>query len=384
MWDLSAGLEQRRSQQLYRQRKTLRALPAGRCLFNGRELLNFSSNDYLGLSQHPEVIAAAKDALVSHGVGSGASHLVSGHSDWHDQLETSVAQWLGRDRALLFSTGYMANLAVISALLGRSDQVIEDKLNHASLLDAGILSRAQFDRFKHSDTRDLERCLQKQHTGKRLVVVDGVFSMDGDIAPLKDMAAITQNYGAALMVDDAHGFGVLGSKGAGCTDLLALSQNDVPILMCTLGKAIGSFGAVVAGSDQLIETLIQFARPYIYTTALPPAVAAASCKAMEIVQHQPSIRDHLNALITHFKQGAAQRGITLLASPTAIQPIVVGDSGRCLAISQRLLEMGYYVGAIRPPTVPVNTARLRITLSAAHQFDDVDGLLNCLAEAING
>jgi 8-amino-7-oxononanoate synthase len=324
-----------------------------------------------------------KEAAASHGVGSGASHLVSGHSEWHDRLEKSVADLVGRDRAVLFSTGYMANLGVVSALLGRNDHVVEDKLNHASLLDAGILSRAQFDRFKHSDTADLERCLQKHSNTKQLVVVDGVFSMDGDIAPLKEMAALSQRYGAALMVDDAHGFGVLGEHGGGCVDLMQLNQDDVPILMCTLGKAMGSFGAIVAGSDDLIETLIQFARPYIYTTALPPSIAAASCMAVDIVRQQPTIREHLAALIEYFRQGAAQCGIELMTSPTAIQPVLVGDSGRCLAISQRLLEAGYYVGAIRPPTVPVNTARLRITLSAAHQIKDVDGLLDCLAEAIN-
>jgi len=384
MWDLTAALDKRREQQLYRERRTIRAIPGGRCLLEGQTLINFSSNDYLGLSQHPDMIKMTQEVSGSHGVGSGASHLVSGHSEWHDALENKMAKWLGRDRALLFSTGYMANLGVVSALMGRSDHIIEDKLNHASLIDAGVLARAQFDRFVHSDVNDLQRCLDKSPERKQLVVVDGVFSMDGDVAPLREMASLVKDYNAALMVDDAHGIGVLGESGAGCLQALGLSQQDVPILMSTLGKAIGSFGAVVSGSDALIESLIQFARPYIYTTALPPAVAAASCVALDIIAQQPERRQHLSALIEHFKQGAATRNIELMASDTAIQPIIIGDSGRCMAVSKQLLAVGFYVGAIRPPTVPQNTARLRITLSAAHQFSDVDALLDQLAEALDG
>jgi 8-amino-7-oxononanoate synthase len=383
MWDLSAALQQRREQNLFRQRRTLQPLAEGRCVFEGRTLINFSSNDYLGLTFHPAMIDTAKDVASSHGVGSGASHLVSGHSSWHHQLEVNAAKLLGRDRALLFSTGYMANLGVISALIGRSDVVIEDKLNHASLLDAAVLARAKLDRFVHNDIADLRRCLEKSTQAKQLVAVDGVFSMDGDIAPLKDMAALVNQYDAALMVDDAHGFGVLGNHGAGSLNEFGLDQQQVPILMSTLGKAIGSYGAIVSGSEALIESLIQFARPYIYTTALPPAVAAVSCTALEILSKEPERRQHLHSLIAHFKAGAQHRNIQLMASDTAIQPILVGDSGRCLKLSQRLLEAGFYVGAIRPPTVPVNTARLRVTLSAAHSIADVDSLLDRLAEVLN-
>jgi 8-amino-7-oxononanoate synthase len=278
---------------------------------------------------------------------------------------------------LLFSTGYMANLGIIAGLLGRGDMVLQDRLNHASLLDGGLLSRAQMQRYRHGDMDDLQQRLAAGQ-GRRLIVSDGVFSMDGDLAPLPELAGLAQQYDAGLLIDDAHGFGVLGAQGGGIVEHFGLTVDQVPILMGTLGKAFGTFGAFVAGSEDLIELLIQRARPYVFTTALPAAVAEASRVSLRLLQAESWRRQALQALIARFRQGAQQQGLQLMESFTAIQPIMVGDSQRAVAASQALLEQGFLVSAIRPPTVPVGTARLRVTLSAGHQPQQVDALLEAL------
>jgi len=377
---LLPALAERRAQQLYRSRRLVESAQGPELIVDGKPYLAFCSNDYLGLANHPEVTAAFVRAANEYGVGSGASHLVSGHSNLHHRLEEALAELTGRPRALLFSTGYMANLGAINALLGKTDFVFEDKLNHASLLDAGLLCGARFQRFLHNDIASLESRLSRAEGGRKLVVVDGVFSMDGDLAPLPELAALAQKHDAWLMVDDAHGFGVLGENGAGCAEHFGLDVEQLPVLMGTLGKAIGSYGAFVAGSEALIETLIQFSRTYIYTTALPPAVAAATLKSLELLRLEAWRRDHLRALIARFRQGAQQLGLALMPSASAIQPLLVGDAGRALALSEQLAELGIWISAIRPPTVPAGGARLRITLSAAHSEAQIDRLLGALEQ----
>ena len=379
---LTAALDERKSNHLYRQRRVLESAQGAEVVVDSKPYLNFCSNDYLGLANHPDVIAAFTGAANEFGVGSGASHLVCGHSRIHHQLEEELADYVGRDRAILFSTGYMANLGVVNALVGKQDAVFEDKLNHASLLDAGLLSGARFHRFLHNDLDNLELRLKKSTEDKKLIVVDSVFSMDGDLAPLDELAELAKKYNAGLMADDAHGFGVLGKTGAGCAEHFNLDQQQLPVLMGTLGKGLGSFGAFVAGSEELIEALIQFARPYIYTTALPPAVAAASLASLNLVREDTARREHLQTLIADFKLRAEQLGLTLMPSMTAIQPLMIGDSEQSLAISDALLEKGFLISAIRPPTVPANSARLRITLSAAHSKQQVENLLLALAEVM--
>jgi 8-amino-7-oxononanoate synthase len=359
--------------------------PDARVELNGREFLQFCSNDYLGLANHPKLVAAMQVAAADFGVGSGASHLVCGHSQLHHDLELRLAKITGRDRALLFSTGYMANLGTVTALLGKGDHILEDRLNHASLLDAGLLSGARFQRFQHNDLADLERRLQKlPEDGHRLIVVDAVFSMDGDMAPLPELAALAQKYHAWLMVDDAHGFGVLGEHGGGSAEYFGLGQGELPVLMGTLGKGIGSFGAFVAGSEVLIESLIQFARPYIYTTAMPPAVAAASLASLNLLTEESWRRSHLQELIAYFRQRAIALGLPMMASTTAIQPLMMGDESSALALSEGLEQRGILGSAIRPPTVPVGSSRLRITLSASHSKQDLDVLLAALADVFAG
>ena len=379
-FDLSARLAERRTAHLYRQRPLLESPQGPLAQVDGRELLAFCSNDYLGLANHPEVIRALQDGAARWGVGGGASHLVIGHSGPHHELELALAEFTGRPRALLFSTGYMANLAAVTALVGQGDTVLEDRINHASLLDAGLLSGARFSRYLHNDAESLGKRLQKA-SGNTLVVTDGVFSMDGDLADLPSLCATARRQGAWVMVDDAHGFGPLGASGGGIVEHLGLGSDDVQVLVGTLGKAFGTAGAFVAGSEELIETLIQFARPYIYTTSQPPAVACATLKSLELLRSERWRREHLERLIAQFRDGAARIGLQLMDSPTPIQPILIGDSARALRLSSLLRERGLLVGAIRPPTVPAGSARLRVTLSAAHSEAQVDRLLDALANA---
>ncbi|MFL9814277.1 8-amino-7-oxononanoate synthase [Stutzerimonas sp. VN223-3] len=381
-FDLASRLAERRAAHLYRQRPLLETPQQPEVTVDGEPLLAFCSNDYLGLASHPEVIRAMQKGAERWGVGGGASHLVMGHSTPHHQLEEALAEFTGRPRALLFSTGYMANLAAVTALVGQGDTVLEDRINHASLLDAGLLSGARFSRYLHNDADSLAKRLDKA-TGNTLVVTDGVFSMDGDLADLPALCATAKTRNAWVMVDDAHGFGPLGKTGGGIAEHFGLGMNDVPVLVGTLGKAFGTAGAFVAGSEELIETLIQFARPYIYTTSQPPAVACATLKSLELLRSESWRREHLSRLISRFRQGAAEIGLTLMDSPTPIQPILVGSSERALKLSAGLRERGILVGAIRPPTVPAGSARLRVTFSASHSEEQVERLLDILAECWN-
>jgi 8-amino-7-oxononanoate synthase len=375
---LQAQLDKRREQFLYRQRTNVTSGCGAKLQVDGRSLVNFCSNDYLGLAGHPAIAAALKSGADTYGTGSGASHLISGHSAAHQQLEEQLAEFTGRPRALLFSTGYMANMGVINALVGRHDLVLQDQLNHASLLDGGWLSRADSKRYKHNNLEHLQQQLEQSGAHRKLIVTDGVFSMDGDLAPLPEISTIAAKHNGWLMVDDAHGVGVLGATGGGIVEAQNLSIDQVPILMGTLGKSFGTFGAFVAGSEALIETLIQFARTYIYTTALPPAIACATSASLQVIRKEQWRRDHLQRLIARFRRGAQQIGLQLMASDTPIQPILVNDDQLVVAINQQLRESGFMVGAIRPPTVPKGTGRLRITLSASHTEQQVDQLLDAL------
>ncbi|KPX46488.1 MULTISPECIES: 8-amino-7-oxononanoate synthase [Pseudomonas syringae group genomosp. 2] len=378
-FDLRTRLDARRAEHLYRQRPLLQSPQGPQVVVDGQPLLAFCNNDYMGLANHPEVIAAWQAGAERWGVGGGASHLVIGHSMPHHELEEALAELTGRPRALLFSNGYMANLGAVTALVGQGDTVLEDRLNHASLLDAGLLSGARFSRYLHNDVTSLTSRLEKS-VGDTLVVTDGVFSMDGDIADLPALAQAAKAKGAWLMVDDAHGFGPLGANGAGIVEHFGLSMEDVPVLVGTLGKSFGTSGAFVAGSEELIETLIQFARPYIYTTSQPPALACATLKSLQLLRTEHWRREHLASLIQQFRQGAEQIGLQLMDSFTPIQPIMIGDAGRALRLSQLLRERGLLVTAIRPPTVPAGSARLRVTLSAAHSEGDVQLLLEALEQ----
>ncbi|AKF48277.1 8-amino-7-oxononanoate synthase [Pseudomonas fragariae (ex Marin et al. 2024)] len=378
-FDLRTRLDARRAAHLYRQRPLLQSPQGPQVIVDGQPLLAFCNNDYMGLANHPEVIAAWQAGAERWGVGGGASHLVIGHSAPHHELEEALAELTGRPRALLFSNGYMANLGAVTALVGQGDTVLEDRLNHASLLDAGLLSGARFSRYLHNDVSSLEARLEKS-VGDTLVVTDGVFSMDGDIADLPALARSAKAKGAWLMVDDAHGFGPLGANGAGIVEHFGLSMDDVPVLVGTLGKSFGTSGAFVAGSEELIETLIQFARPYIYTTSQPPALACATLKSLQLLRTEHWRREHLTRLIQQFRRGAEQIGLQLMDSFTPIQPIMIGDAGRALHLSQLLRERGLLVTAIRPPTVPAGSARLRVTLSAVHSEADVQLLLNTLEQ----
>lgn len=381
-YSFASELTALQQQNLYRRRRVVDGPQDVLLQLDGRQVVNFCSNDYLGLANHPEVIAAFKRGAERYGVGSGSAHLVCGHSQAHHALEQELAEFTGRQRALLFSTGYMANLGVISALLGRNDHVFEDRLNHASLLDGGLLSRAHFKRYRHADMDDLATGLNGVAGGKALIVSDGVFSMDGDVASLPAMTKLAGQFNAGLMVDDAHGFGVLGATGGGVAEHFGLSQQQLPILVGTLGKAFGSFGAFVVGSEDLIELLIQKARSYVFTTALPAAVAEASRASLRLLRGENWRRQQLQELIAHFRAGAEQLGLELMPSATAIQPILIGDSGKAAQISAALLQQGFWLSAIRPPTVPAGTARLRVTFSANHQLEHVDALLAALARVL--
>ena len=344
----------------------------------GRRLLSFCSNDYLGLAQHPQLIAAFKRVADDEGVGSTSAHLICGHRAEHAALEEALAAWTGRERALLFSTGYMANLGVLQALLTRGDVCVQDKLNHACLLDGAQLSGAELKRYPHADVAAAARQLASRSEAAALLATDGVFSMDGDVAPLRELAALCAREQATLMVDDAHGLGVLGEDGSGSVRAAGLGQREVPVLMATLGKALGCVGAFVAGSAALIDGLMQFARPYIYTTAMPPALAAAALAAVQLAQAESWRRQKLTALIDRFRRGAAELGLPLSASASAIQPLLLGSADAALAAALALERQGFLVSAIRPPTVPQGHARLRITLSAAHEEDHIDQLLAAL------
>ena len=348
---------------------------------DGRDLISFASNDYLGLAQHPEVVRAMQQAANRWGVGSTAAHLLGGHRGPHAQLERQVAAWLGYESALLFSTGYLANLGVIAGLMERGDVCVQDKLNHACLIDGAKLAGCELRRYPHNDVDAAARQLDADDDAPKLLATDGVFSMDGDLAPLPELAALARERDTLLLVDDAHGFGVLGPDGQGSPEHLGLGARDVPLRMVTLGKAVGCGGALVLGSQALIDALVQFARPFVYTTAMPPAVAAAASTAIAIIRREPERRAHLQALIARFRAGAMQLGYTLMDSVTPIQPVWIGDTDAAVALSSALTQRGCYVPAIRQPTVPAGSARLRVTLSAAHTAAQVDELLQTLNDA---
>ena len=379
---LAVQTSERAQADLLRRARTVDHAEGPSLEIGGRRLLAFCSNDYLGLAQHPQLIAAFKRVADDEGVGSTAAHLVCGHRREHAMLEDALADWTGRERALLFSTGYMANLGVMQALLGRGDLCVQDKLNHACLLDGATLAGAVLRRYPHGDAAAAAR--QLTGDAPALLATDGVFSMDGDRAPLRELAALCRRDNATLMVDDAHGLGVLGPEGSGSVAEAGLGPREVPVLMATLGKALGTHGAFVAGSAALIEGLTQFARTCVYTTAMPPAVAAAALAAVRLAREDNWRREKLVALVMRFRTGAAQLGLPLAASDTPIQPLLLGDAASALAAAQALEARGLLVTAIRPPTVPAGQARLRITLSAAHEEEHVDRLLEALAALPRG
>ena len=383
MKNLARQLQDRRETNLYRTRLVVDTPQGVTVRIAGRDYLSFCSNDYLGLANHPDVVAAFHRGLDEFGSGSGAAHLITGHSRAHHALEEELAAFLQRPRALLFSSGYMANLGVMSALVGRGDRVFEDHTNHASLLDGARLSGARLLRYHHGDAADLDTRLAAAPAGEFLVATDGVFSMDGDMAPLAQLAGVAARHGAWFMVDDAHGLGVVGPGGRGSVAQAGLDMTQVPILVGTLGKAFGTFGAFVAGSDELIETLIQEARTYIFTTAPPPALASATRAALRLVREEDWRRAHLQRLIKQFRSGARQLGLALCESETPIQPLLAGAADEALRLSQALREQGILITAIRPPTVPAGASRLRITFSAAHSEQQVDRLLEALEQVVS-
>jgi 8-amino-7-oxononanoate synthase len=382
---LEPALEEIERRHLRRRRATVELEKGCRSevIVEGRRLIDFSSNDYLGLAAHPALAAALAECAVRCGAGSGASHLVSGHGREHAALEEELAAFTGRQRALLFSTGYMANLGVITALASRGESVLLDRLSHASLIDAGLLSGARFRRYAHGDAAAARRLLAQSTPATTVLATDGVFSMDGDIAPLPALADAARAHEAWLIVDDAHGIGVLGAHGRGAVELAGLTVEEVPVLIGTLGKAFGSFGAFAAGSDELIELLMQRARTYIYTTALPQPVAAATRAALRIAQAETWRRERALALTARFRAAAEQLGIPLADSITPIQPIRLGSARAALAAQQALLEAGFWVVAIRSPTVPAGEERLRVTLTAGHREDQVDALIDSLGRCVS-
>jgi len=375
-------LEERQQSALYRTRQIHDSPQTPTLLINGLPYLAFCSNDYLGLASHPHLKATLRQGVKKYGVGSGASHLITGHTNAHHALEKALATFTGREKAVLFSTGYMANIGAVTALVGRHDAVFLDKLNHASLVDAALLSRAKIYRYPHNDMQTLALMLTKSPAQHKLIITDGVFSMDGDIANLPQIIKLAKSHQAWVMVDDAHGLGVLGKTGGGTLEMYGLGTNDVPILMGTLGKAFGVFGAFIAGSELLIETLIQSARTYIYTTALPPALAETVRTSLLMGEETKQRRKRLHELIAYFRTKALAQQIPLMESFTPIQPIILGESKKALEVSKALYERRIIVTAIRPPTVPQGTARLRITLSALHEENQIDRLIETLLEVL--
>ncbi len=369
-----------------RRTRTISRRDGLRCEVDGLDgksqwLLEFCGNDYLGLSRHPRVVAALRDGAQAHGAGATASHLVCGHTVAHEVLEREIADWLQAPRALLFGSGFMANLAVVQALLGAGDVCVQDKLNHASLIDAARLSGCTLKRYPHADVEAAARQLASHVDGAALLATDGVFSMDGDIAPLPALAEIARQQQATMYVDDAHGIGVLGPNGQGSVAAAGLGVRDVPLQLVTFGKALGSYGAAVVGDADLIAHLAETARPHIYTTALPPVQCIATLEAVRIAREGDDLREQLQARIAQLREGAHARGLDLTSSDTSIQPMLCGTDTRAIAMAAALEAQGYWVAPIRPPTVPEGQARLRITLSAAHTESEVAGLLDALARA---
>lgn len=406
--ELQRELDGRAALGLLRRRQVLRGPQSPHIVIGEKSYLAFCSNDYLGLANHPQLIAALQQGAAQYGAGAGAAHLVSGHSAAHHQLEQTLAEFVRKPAALLFSTGYMANLGAVQALVGKDDTVFADKLNHASLNDAMLLSRATVKRYRHNDMAQLAQLLEHARSGRKLIITDAVFSMDGDLAPLPELLALCERHDAWLLADDAHGFGVLGKQGRGslfnfksplpplfqrgedanaCVDTPPLQKGGGGdlisrriIYMATLGKAAGVSGAFVAAEQVVIDTLVNHARSYIYTTATPPALSSALLESLKLIEQGDALREHLHGLVTQLRNGLAGLRWQLMPSDTAIQPLLIGDNQAALALSEVLRERGIWVTAIRPPTVPQGTARLRITLSAAHSAEDVARLVEALHE----
>lgn len=377
---LQQKLDQRKVEGLFRQRRLLDSPQAEHIVANHKPYLSFCSNDYLGLANRPELIAAMQKAAGDSGVGSGASNLITGHHRYHDALEKQLAQFVGLPAALLFSTGYMANIGVIGALMGRNDAVFADKLNHACLNDGAYFSHADFFRFPHNNVKALEKLLQDSTAKHKLIAADAVFSMDGDIAPIPEYLALCEKYDAYLYLDDAHGFGVLGEHGQGSLSHFNIKSPRI-IMMATLGKAAGVAGAFVAGEQVVIDYLVQHAKSYVYSTPAPPALSATLSASVQLIEQGDDLRANLNTLIAYLKANLKLGKWQLLPSDTAIQPLVIGGNREALAVSEYLQACGILVPAIRPPTVPLGTARLRISLSAAHSLDDVKQLVAALHQA---
>ena len=376
---LQKELDQRTALGLLRQRRTLQSPQSPHIVVDGKSYLSFCSNDYLGLANHPRLVSALQQGAAQYGVGAGAAHLVSGHTHVHQQLELELAVFVGKPAALLFSTGYMANLGVVQALVGKGDSVFADKLNHASLNDAMQMSRASVKRYRHNDIAQLALLLEQTVSGRKLIISDAVFSMDGDLAPLPELLALCEQHDAWLLIDDAHGFGVLGDQGRGTLAHFNIASPRI-IYMATLGKAAGVFGAFVAAKQVVIDTLINHANSYVYTTATPPALSSALLESLRLITQGEEQRAHLQQLIARLRSGLRGLPWRLMPSTTPIQPVLVGDNQAALKLSAGLQERGIWVAAIRPPTVPQGTARLRITLSAAHSVTDVTRLIETLHE----
>lgn len=377
---LQKELDQRKIDGLLRQRRLLDSPQAEHIIANQQPYLSFCSNDYLGLANHPSLIAAMQQAAADSGVGSGASNLITGHHRYHDELEKQLAKFMQLPAALLFSTGYMANIGVLGALVGRGDAIFADKLNHACLNDGGYFSYADFHRYPHNDVGALEKLLKASQARHKLIAADAVFSMDGDIAPIPEYLALCERYDAYLYLDDAHGFGVLGTHGQGSLNHFNLQSPRI-IVMATLGKAAGVAGAFVAGEQVVIDYLIQKAKSYVYSTPAPPALSATLSASLRLIEQGDALRQNLRALIAFLKNNLRLKTWTLLPSDTAIQPLIIGDNKKALAVSEYLQTQGILVPAIRPPTVPVGTARLRISLSAGHSIEDVEKLVTALHQA---
>lgn len=378
--ELQAELDERARQGLRRRRRLLQSPQGVNIKADGAEVLSFCSNDYLGLANHPDLIAAMQKATAAAGVGSGASHLITGHHQMHHALEPVLAGFVGLPAALCFSSGYMANIGVVTALMRRGDAIFADKLNHASLNDAAVLARADLQRYQHNDMVQLEGQLSASKAPRKLVLADAVFSMDGDMAPVPELLALCERYDAWLMLDDAHGFGVLGEQGQGALNHFGVKSPRI-IYMATLGKAAGVSGAFVAAEQVVIDYLLQQARTYIYTTATPPALAATTLAALDVIRLDSARRTHLHELIAFLKTNLQLDRWQLMPSDTAIQPVMIGSNEQAVSLSEYLLTMGMLVPAIRPPTVPKGTARLRISLSAAHSIADVRRLIAALQQA---
>jgi 8-amino-7-oxononanoate synthase len=376
---VAAARAQREAQARTRVRRSVTRRDGVRFEVDGHWLTGFCSNDYLGLAQQFAVVNAMQDAAGRDGAGGVASHLVCGHHATHDALERELAQWLGMPRALLFGSGYLANLAVVQAFLGDDDVCVQDRLNHASLIDAARVSGCKLRRYPHLDPEGALRQLRSMPDGAAMLATDGVFSMDGDVAPMRELAVIARVQHALFYVDDAHGVGVLGPEGRGTVAAARLGVDAVPLQLVTLGKALGSYGAAVVGDADLIAHLEETARPYIYTTALPPAQAAASLAAVKLARRDQWRREKLVTSIARFRAGAAKHGFELLPSHSPIQPLLCGDEAHALAFAQALEAQGFWVSAIRPPTVPDGKSRLRVTLSALHSPQEIDALLDALA-----